>query len=100
MIDTVNEVPADLAITADRWPLFRGSHWPPAWPFVNCPSNLSSLWQFRADGAFEATAVIVDGVVYVGSLDGYLYAITLESGELKWKFKTDLGFYAAAAVPG
>ncbi|HXT60018.1 MAG TPA: PQQ-binding-like beta-propeller repeat protein, partial [Pirellulales bacterium] len=63
------------------------------------PDNLKVVWKksFK-DGAFDATATIVDGTVYVGSFDGNLYALDLADGKEKWKFHTELGFKAAAAV--
>ena len=37
-------------------------------------------------------------MVYVGSLDGNFYAIDRATGEERWKYHTELGFSAAAAV--
>jgi len=33
------------------------------------------LWRFTTGGAVHSTPVVHNGVVYVGSLDGYLYAL-------------------------
>ena len=33
------------------------------------------LWQFDTDGRVDSTPAVVDGVVYVGSSDGALYAV-------------------------
>jgi outer membrane protein assembly factor BamB len=65
----------------------------------NLPEKLEVLWKrsFK-DAAFEATAVIDAGVVYIGGLDGHLRALTLATGEEKWKFDRELGFKAPAAV--
>jgi outer membrane protein assembly factor BamB len=82
------------------WPLARGDAKATGVASEVLPEKLELLWKFEAgkNGTFEATAVIVDGVVYVGSFDGNLYAIDLATGTKKWEFKTDLGFSAAAAV--
>ena len=32
---------------------------------------------------------MVEGVVYVGGLDGALYAVDAGSGEERWRFQTD-----------
>ena len=45
------------------------------------PARLKRLWTFDAGAGIESTAAIVNGVVYVGSLDGSLYAIGLDDGE-------------------
>jgi outer membrane protein assembly factor BamB len=33
------------------------------------------LWKFEAGGSITSSPAVVDGVVYVGSRDGKLYAI-------------------------
>jgi eukaryotic-like serine/threonine-protein kinase len=45
-------------------------------------------WKFKANDAFVSSPVIDNGVVYAGSTDSNMYAIELNSGNLKWKFKT------------
>ena len=53
------------------------------------------LWKksFK-DGMFESTPAIETGVVYVGGLNGYFYALDLATGDEKWKFHSELGFRA------
>jgi len=56
------------------------------------PSNVSSLrlaWTFATGDAVSASPTVVDGVVYVGSWDGYFYALDAHSGKLIWKFQVD-----------
>ena len=63
------------------------------------PDKLEVLWKFNSvQHGFEATAVIVDGLVYAGSLDGNLYVLSLADGKERWRFHTELGFSAAPAV--
>ena len=54
------------------------------------PSQLdlddSPIWSFAPGGPMVTGPVVVDGVVYVGSGDGSLYALDAESGELLWSF--------------
>jgi len=50
-------------------------------------------WRFPTGGRIWATPVVWDGVVYFGSMDHYVYALTLEAGlnlskRLLWKYKT------------
>ena len=44
-------------------------------------------WTFRTKGMLIGSPTVADGVVYVGSTDGNLYAVDAESGSLKWKFE-------------
>lgn len=55
---------------------------------VLSPKNagqLSKLWTFKTGGSIAASAAVVDGTVYVGSWDGYEYALDEMTGNLKWK---------------
>lgn len=85
--------------TADAWPVFRGNRESTGVAIGSLPESLEVLWTFSVDdGGFESTAAIVDGSVYVGCLDGNLYAIDLATGKKRWAFPTDLGFIASPAV--
>ncbi len=51
--------------------------------------NLKALWTFQTGDAVSASPTVVKGVVYVGSWDGYFYALHANSGALVWKFPVD-----------
>lgn len=51
---------------------------------ANAP-NLSKVWSFTTGNAIGASATVVGGTVYVGSWDGYEYALDAVTGALKWK---------------
>jgi glucose dehydrogenase len=94
---------ASLAMTgaqaAETWPLFRGNSLATGVVEGTLPDKLAVLWKFECkDGGFEATAVIDQESVYVGSLDGNFYAIDRATGKERWKYHTELGFSAAAAI--
>ncbi len=55
-------------------------------------------WQFRTQGRIWSSPTIVDGVVYFGSMDRYLYALDTQTGEEKWKFKTGHSVISTPAV--
>lgn len=46
-----------------------------------------SKWRFRAKRAITGSAVVHDGVVYVGSMDSTLYALVAEAGWEVWRFR-------------
>lgn len=60
-------------------------------------SQLTRLWAFKTGGGIAAEPVIVNGTVYIGSWDGYEYALDALTGALKWK--TYLGVTVARCVP-
>lgn len=81
------------------WPLARGNSLSSGVVAGKLPAEPEVLWKHKVEGgAFEATAVIDHGTVFVGDLDGTFYAFDLASGDVKWTFKSDIGFSAAAAV--
>ncbi len=73
--------------SSDDWLSFRGNPQLTGVATAELPENLELLWIFEAEDGIESTAAIAAGTVYVGTLDGYLYAINLENGELKWKYQ-------------
>ena len=52
-------------------------------------ASLVSAWTFSPGDAVTASPTVVAGVVYVGSWDGFFYALDEQSGALKWKFQVD-----------
>jgi len=45
-------------------------------------------WQFKTQGAIVSSPAIANGIVYIGSSDGALYAVDQTSGQQKWKAQT------------
>ena len=50
----------------------------------NAP-QLTKLWAFKTGGVIAASPAVVAGVVYVGSWDGYEYALNATTGAQLWK---------------
>jgi outer membrane protein assembly factor BamB len=48
-------------------------------------AQLQKLWAFKTGGGVAASPIVAGGVVYVGSWDGYEYALDAATGALKWK---------------
>src|SRR6266581_1703801 len=64
------------------------------------PANAAQLalkWAFKTGGPIAASPTVVGGTVYVGSWDGYEYALDATSGAMKWK--TFLGQTTASCYP-
>jgi len=72
----------------DEWPMFRGNHRLSGVTANPLPDLLKLLWTYETEGSIESSAAIVNGVVYVGSQDGYLHAVDLRTGKLRWKYQT------------
>ena len=79
---------AASAAVASDWTHFRGD---PALTGVSpepLAGELVPLWTFEAEDAFESSAAIADGRAFVGSIDGRLYALDVNTGELLWSYET------------
>ena len=65
------------------------------------PTGAPSVqWAFTAAGPIVTSPVIADGVVYIGSLSGHLYAIDTQTGREKWNFKSRMPIASSVAVGG
>ncbi len=63
--------------------------------------KLSGLkWKFHTGGLIVSSPAIANGLAYVGSTDGNLYAVDLNSGAMKWKFETKARVVSSPAVAG
>jgi outer membrane protein assembly factor BamB len=49
--------------------------------------TLKVAWFVPTGDAVTATPTVVNGTVYVGSWDDYFYAIDLQTGAVRWKYK-------------
>jgi len=88
-----------LAQTADGTATFHGDLGRTGEQPGPAPAGDPTLaWRFETQGAVQAAPVVADGVLYVGSNDGSLYALDSEAGEERWRFSTDGPITGAAAV--
>jgi outer membrane protein assembly factor BamB len=71
----------------ESWPLFRGNTLQTGVAPEALSDKLEVLWQFKAKDSIESAVAIANGVVYVGSMDEYLYALDLKTGAKKWAYK-------------
>lgn len=70
------------------WPLYRGNALAQGIADESLPDSLGVKWKMEIEnGAFEATPIVVDGVVYIGDLDGRVYALKLADGSKVWTFE-------------
>ena len=79
---------AQVPVPGDAWPMFRGS--PVLWGVsgTQLPKALKLRWSYQAKDSLESSPAVVDGTVYVGSMDSNLYAIDLATGNVRWQYQT------------
>jgi len=54
------------------------------------PRQFESQWQFRGKSGISTAPVVADGLIFVGSNDGELYALEADSGAEVWQFTVGL----------
>ncbi len=67
---------------------------------VGVPKLTGLKWKFHTGGLILSSPAIANGLAYVGSTDGNLYAVDLNSGAMKWKFETKARVVSSPAVAG
>ena len=91
------------------WPLFRGDAQGSGVAITTLPpaDQLEVLWEYKVkgrDGAFEASPIVVqnqsDGrrPFMLPTLDGKVYSIDLETGDLNWEFQTGISIEASPSL--
>src|SRR6478672_11761606 len=87
--------------TAKTWPLGRGNALADGVAKTTLPEKPEVVWKVTIEkGAFDGTPVIADGVVYLGDMDGVVYAWKLADGTEIWKRKFESGFIASPSLRG
>ena len=66
----------------------------------SAPSLTVLRWKFHTGGPVNSSPAVSAGTVYVGSSDGFLYALDQDTGSLHWKFKTESRVASSPAVSG
>jgi outer membrane protein assembly factor BamB len=92
-------VPTSAQTTTD-WPMFMGN---PAHTGVSPAVPFDSWmvgWKFEAEAGVRSSPSIVNGKVYFGSDDTYLYCLDLNDGSLEWKYETRAGILSSPCVVG
>lgn len=82
------------------WPIFRGDSRLSGVASQTLADELVPLWVFEVPEGIESSATVADGVVYVGGLDGGLYAIDLSTGKLRWRHEAGAEIKSSPSVLG
>jgi len=65
---------------------------------VNTVGNLKLKWSFTTGAEIHSSPAVTNGVVYLGSGDGILYALNASTGVKLWSYKTGGGVDSSPAV--
>ena len=81
-----------------NWASFRGNPQLTGVAETQLPEKLDLLWAFKAGDMIESTATIVDGTVYLGASDGFLYAIDAQTGKSEWKYQAEAPIKSSPSI--
>jgi outer membrane protein assembly factor BamB len=81
------------SLSAD-WPRHRGDAALKGNANSHLGKQLDLLWTYNTGEFLKSSVVAQNGVAFVGSEEGLLHAILLESGKKKWTFKTEMAIEA------
>ncbi|HET6861822.1 MAG TPA: PQQ-binding-like beta-propeller repeat protein [Pyrinomonadaceae bacterium] len=73
---------------ADNWAQFRGNPRLTGVSGSTVPDSLKQIWTYEAGDSIESSAAIVGGTVLIGSQKGELVSLSLDNGQVYWKYST------------
>lgn len=88
------------SLALDQWPMFRGGPQLAGVARGKLPDELHVRWKHETPDAISSTAAIVDGLVYIGSDGGKLYALELASGRPRWTYELADAIESSPTVVG
>ncbi len=85
-------------LAAGDWPVFRGNGAQDGVSDDKLPDKLHQIWAVKTGDSIEGAPAIVDGVVFIGSQDQHLYALDLDDGKERWRYKFPAPIKTSPAV--
>ena len=73
---------------AENWSQFRGNARLSGVSNSTVPDSLKQIWTYDAGDSIESSAAIVGGTVLIGSQKGELVSLSLDNGQVYWKYTT------------
>ena len=62
------------------------------------PSGGSLVWKYQTGGRVISSPTVADGIVYVGSEDEHVYALSAYTGEIAWRYHVGSHVFSSPAV--
>jgi len=84
--------------SANDWPMFHNNPENTGYNSGTGPLSNETLWNYTTGGAVRSSPAVVDGVAYVGSDDGKVYALDASTGDVIWSYATGGKVYSSPAV--
>jgi outer membrane protein assembly factor BamB len=85
------------AQTPSSWPNYRGNNVLNGISHSTLQSPLKLAWSFKTGDEIKSSPVISNGLIFIGSMDGFLYALDF-NGKVRWKFKAESSIESSPIV--
>ena len=82
------------------WTMFKGNAERNGFTDSPAPESNLVFWRFQTGGPVTESPAVADGIVFVSSTDGYLYAVNAESGSKLWSVQLGSGISSPAVASG
>ena len=76
------------AANVASWPIFRGDNGLTGIANGQISDDLELIWSFKTEYDIKSSPVVGLGSVFIGSNDGFVYALDVDSGKVVWQFDT------------
>jgi len=74
---------------SSNWPMFRHNPGHTGYTESPAPSTMALVWSYTTGGhVFSSSPAVADGMVFIGSDDGKVYALNQSKGSMIWTFAT------------
>ena len=80
------------------WPIYRANASLQGVADGPIPDAPVQRWRFETEGPVRSSPVIDKGAVYIGSDDGRVYAIDLNTGKRRWSFQAESSIESPPAL--
>lgn len=80
------------------WPMFRADPSHSGVGMGNPVLTATVLWNYSTGGQIYSSPAVVGGVVYIGSLNGNIYALKANTGTKLWTYTTGGPVYSCPAI--
>lgn len=87
----------EVAVTTD-WPLSRGGAGLSGQVGLPLPVDPEVKWTYKTTGSIMGETVVSQGVAVLGDSAGFLTAVDVTTGKLKWQKEFEQSFEAAPAI--
>lgn len=82
----------------EDWPMFHHDLALSGYTTSDAPDGNTTLWIYATGSNITSSPAIVGGKLYIGCMDGKLYALNANTGALLWTFGTNGPIYSSPAV--